>query len=172
MIRVGRTSQRPSSSLLAHGCWTGTALSLLKAPCLVAGRVAPCAHTAIRLVHTTPRWGCGRRWGRTRRPGRGWGRTRGWSRRADVTVDPTALCVGASVDGNPIAIFTPRSGTIQHPATHQRATAVAVACRSGLAVHVSEDTYVAIIDWIKAPASHLLPARGFVHYPSLRFHQG
>lgn len=117
---------QPSSNLLAHGCWAGTALSLLKAPCLVAGSVAPCAHTAIRLVHTSPRWWRGRRWGRTRRRGRRWGRTRGWSRRANVAVDPTALCVGACVDGNPIAIFTPRSGTIQHPTTYQRAAAVAI----------------------------------------------
>merc|ERR1712045_746834 len=105
------------------------------------------SHCNPSRAHNSPLVGCARG-----------GRTRGWSRRANVTVDPTALCVSACVDGNPIAIFTPRSGTIQHPATYQRAAAVAVACRSGLAVHVSEDTDVAIIDWIKTPASHLLPA--------------
>jgi len=154
---------------LAVGCWAGTKLPLLAAPCLIGGIRAPRVHIAILLVLTASRRRRGRRWGRAWRRGRRWG----WSRCcSNVTVNPTALCVGAGIDANPIAILAPRSGTVQHPATHQRAAAVAVACRCGLPVHVPEDTDVTVVDWIEAAASHLLAARGFVDNPSLCFHQG
>merc|ERR1719251_714894 len=69
--------QRPSSNPLAIGCWAGG--SIVTAPSLEV-TLAPCAHTAILLLHTTSRGRRGRRWGRTGRRGRRRRRSRrrGW----------------------------------------------------------------------------------------------
>jgi len=155
----------PSSDLLAHGCWAGTTLSLLQAPRLVAGSVAPCAYTTIRLVHTSPRWWCGRRWGRTRRRGRRWGRTRGC-----IRVDPIHGRVHAIVDSDPSARVAPGSGSKQCHCTvdlaNQWAATVSIASGGGIAIVITEDA-----DRGRVHATHLAVARAVSHNGGLRLLQ-
>merc|ERR1719251_103334 len=92
LFPIGKGSlpcQQPSSNPLAIGCWAGG--SILTAPVL-QGLPAPCAHTAIRLLHTASRGRRGRRWGRTRRRGCGCGRRWGGA----STLADVQQCVGIS----------------------------------------------------------------------------
>merc|ERR1719277_2384690 len=140
--------QRPSLNPLAVGSWASG--SIQTAP-LLQGLPAPCAHTAIRLLHTASRrWrgrgrgrrGCGCGCGRWRRS-RGCRTSCRWPHTTRLR-DPCLVVSSTIVNRVALATPSPRSCPLDKPLStrfaHKWAAAVSIACAGLLPIEGAEDT--------------------------------